>query len=62
MEHPMVKCSVANCQHWEDGNVCVADSIMIEITAHAHQKVGNHRDEASDSSETCCQTFEERPH
>jgi len=62
MENPMVKCNVSNCEHWEQGNVCVAESIVIEITAHAHQHIGTHEDSASDSAETCCQTFEEKAH
>jgi hypothetical protein len=70
MINPMVKCSVANCEYWEQGNNCSAEVIMIEINAHAdrHQpehKGGEeydsrHRDIAAGIIDTCCQTFEER--
>ncbi|RNB74693.1 DUF1540 domain-containing protein, partial [Brevibacillus fluminis] len=33
---PVVKCSVANCTYWGEGNNCNADSIMVEVDAHAN--------------------------
>jgi len=70
MAQPMVKCSVDNCEYWAEGNNCVADTIMIEINAHAHKDLPEssggqkydtgHQDHASDVADTCCHTFEER--
>ncbi|MDF2958272.1 MAG: hypothetical protein K0S39_7 [Paenibacillus sp.] len=70
MENPMVKCSIANCEYWEQGNNCSAEVIMIEVNAHAgrpqpQHKGGegydsHHRDNAAGVIDTCCQTFEER--
>ncbi|MFD2370898.1 DUF1540 domain-containing protein [Brevibacillus sp. GCM10020057] len=62
---PAVKCSVANCEYWADGNRCSADEIMVEIDAHANagyktefaSENNNHQDRATKSSETCCLTF-----
>lgn len=65
---PQVKCSVANCVYWAQGNLCSADEIMVEIDAHAnanyneefadeHGHDTEHQDKASTSSETCCLTF-----
>jgi hypothetical protein len=72
MVNPMVKCSIANCEYWEEGNNCVAEVIMIEVNAHAQrpqpEKKGGqkydsrHTDNASGIVDTCCQTFEERKH
>ena len=72
MDNPMVKCSVANCQYWEQGNNCVAETIMIEITEHADKPLPQHadgqqydtkhRDSADGIADTCCHTFKERPH
>ncbi|MBW7456359.1 DUF1540 domain-containing protein [Paenibacillus sepulcri] len=72
MEHPMVKCSVANCQHWESGNNCVAETIMIEINTHANSPLPQgsgsgkydtkHQDSAGGVTDTCCHTFQERTH
>ncbi|EJL43288.1 hypothetical protein BAG01nite_25650 [Brevibacillus agri] len=65
---PEVRCSVANCEYWAQGNLCSADEIMVEIDAHANantkeefageygQNTG-HKDHATKSSETCCLTF-----
>ncbi|QQE75597.1 DUF1540 domain-containing protein [Brevibacillus composti] len=65
---PVVKCSVANCEYWSEGNNCNADMIMVEIDAHAeanfkeefageHGHDSQHKDKANTSSQTCCQTF-----
>jgi hypothetical protein len=62
---PQVKCSVANCEYWAQGNLCSADEIMVEIDAHANadyktefaSENDQHQDHASTSSETCCLTF-----
>ncbi len=62
----MVKCSVANCEYWAQGNRCGADQIMIEIDQHAgftEEFAGEdfndvHQDTASSSRVTCCKTFE----
>jgi hypothetical protein len=65
---PDVKCSVANCEYWSEGNNCHAKSIMIEIDKHAYPNFNEefateaynaeHQDTASNSANTCCQTFE----
>lgn len=67
MDKPIVSCSVSNCKFWEDGNKCVAESILIEIDAHANREfdmetgslIGEdrHRDYAASVSSTCCHTF-----
>lgn len=67
MEKPAVNCTVSNCKFWENGNKCVADSILIEIDAHANRDydveagtlVGEdqHRDRANAIASTCCHTF-----
>lgn len=67
---PQVKCSVANCEYWEQGNNCVADMIMIEIDQHANAAFKeefagesfdeNHKDYAGKVSNTCCHTFEKK--
>ncbi|QRG66108.1 DUF1540 domain-containing protein [Brevibacillus choshinensis] len=62
---PQVKCSVANCEYWAQGNLCSADEIMVEIDAHASADYktefaaenDSHQDKANTSSETCCLTF-----
>ncbi|MCE5167803.1 DUF1540 domain-containing protein [Paenibacillus profundus] len=68
IEKPLVKCSVSNCKFW--GNYrCQAEEIMIDIDKHANashnEEFGNefgadHKDTASKSSVTCCQTFVEK--
>ncbi|KEQ27195.1 DUF1540 domain-containing protein [Paenibacillus tyrfis] len=63
---PDVKCSVANCEYWAQGNNCNANAIMIEIDKHADVKYDaefgaefeDHQDRASSSQNTCCHTFE----
>ncbi|MCR8845777.1 DUF1540 domain-containing protein [Paenibacillus sp. SC116] len=63
---PTVRCTVANCTFWGDGNMCNADSIQIDIDAHSHKSSKEeyadelgvlHQDHASESSVTCCLTF-----
>ncbi|MDQ1912953.1 DUF1540 domain-containing protein [Paenibacillus sp. GD4] len=68
MDKPLVKCSVANCEYWAQGNNCSADKIMIEIDSHASMaydtefgaEFTDHQDKAASSSKTCCHTFEPR--
>lgn len=68
---PSVKCNVSNCEYWEEGNECGADSILVEVDAHAEnnyrmtddgQLIGMaaHMDEAEDAAATCCHTFESK--
>lgn len=64
---PSVKCSVANCGYWGEGNQCKADLIMIEIDKHANANFdtefagesydSEHKDYAPSRQETCCHTF-----
>lgn len=64
---PNVKCSVANCEYWAQGNNCNADMIMIDVDQHAQLKFNEefagesfdseHTDAASKSANTCCHTF-----
>lgn len=67
MENPLVKCSVANCSFWGEGNNCNADAIMIDIDSHSRAKYNeefagesfdsDHQDAAKTSASTCCHTF-----
>lgn len=68
---PIVKCSVANCAYWGEGNNCQADMIMVEVDRYAkanyeeefageYSHSSDHRALASDSKETCCHTFKPR--
>lgn len=67
MAIPQVRCSVSNCEYWNEGNKCVADTIMIEIDQHADAKFNEefagesfdteHQDYAASVSNTCCHTF-----
>ncbi|WP_100406788.1 DUF1540 domain-containing protein [Bacillus solitudinis] len=68
MAKPVVKCNVANCTYWGDGNHCQADSILVEIDAHANidfsMEAGEepygkaeHKDKVDHRVETCCHTF-----
>jgi len=63
-----VKCSVADCTYWGQGNRCEADQIMIDVDKHARAEYATefasesglsieHRDRAGDSGSTCCHTF-----
>lgn len=65
---PIVKCNVANCVYWEQGNNCSADSILVEVDGHANKEyeitssgelVGSadHQDESPSVASTCCHTF-----
>ena len=63
---PDVRCSVANCTYWAKGGACTADSILVEIDAHANQNFsteigeigeGVHQDHAKNSACTMCHTF-----
>ncbi|MCG7407829.1 DUF1540 domain-containing protein [Paenibacillus sp. ACRRX] len=65
-EKPLVRCSVANCHFWGQGNLCQAESIQIDIDAHATKRISEeyaadlgelHQDQAATSSVTCCHTF-----
>ncbi|WP_135546792.1 DUF1540 domain-containing protein [Paenibacillus cymbidii] len=65
---PAVKCSVANCSFWAEGNECSANSIQIDIDEHAKATSGDaefasdfgssHEDQASSVAGTCCHTFQ----
>ncbi|MBP1156311.1 MULTISPECIES: DUF1540 domain-containing protein [unclassified Paenibacillus] len=63
---PEVKCSVANCEYWVQGNNCNASTIMIEVDKHANLGYDtefaadfvDHKDKASNVANTCCHTFE----
>jgi hypothetical protein len=67
---PEVKCSVSNCNYWEQGNQCKADVVMIEIDQHATAQFNaefagesfdsNHQDTAAKVKDTCCHTFEKK--
>jgi hypothetical protein len=67
MGKPLVKCSVANCEYWAQGNRCDADLIMIEVDKHANARFSeefagesfdeHHKDSAISSRSTCCHTF-----
>ncbi|QTH46126.1 DUF1540 domain-containing protein [Cohnella sp. LGH] len=60
-----VACSVSNCSFWKEGNACGASEIKIEVDAHSDRRWNEefadefegHRDQAEDSSVTCCLTF-----
>jgi len=65
---PAVKCSVSDCNYWAQGNLCSAETILIEIDKHANANLNeefagegfepNHKDTAKIASATCCHTFE----
>ncbi|TVY09633.1 DUF1540 domain-containing protein [Paenibacillus cremeus] len=63
---PDVKCSVANCEYWSQGNNCSAKSIQIDIDQHANAgydtefaaEFEEHQDKAASVRNTCCHTFE----
>jgi len=69
MANPIVKCNVANCTFWGEGNKCQAESILVEIDAHSNRdynmeageepyEKAEHKDEAHAIKETCCHTFQ----
>jgi hypothetical protein len=70
IELPEVKCSVANCNYWTEGNNCNADVVMIEVDKHAGAQFNaefagesfdtGHQDHAVKVKDTCCHTFEKR--
>ncbi|MFD2116099.1 DUF1540 domain-containing protein [Paenibacillus yanchengensis] len=65
-----VTCRVSNCNFWENGNKCNAKEIMIEldnnVSHNVHEefaedefgKLNSMDDHASQSSATCCLTFQ----
>lgn len=62
-----VKCTVSNCTFWDEGNLCAADSIVVDIDKHAvsfdtefASFEGEHQDMAVNASTTCCNTFKPR--
>lgn len=67
MSKPRVLCNVANCKYWGDGNLCTADSILVEVdgdrdinysTEAAEEMASNpHKEYAHTTAETCCHTF-----
>lgn len=69
---PEVRCSVANCHYWAQGNKCSADTIMIDVDKHANADYKaefagesfdtEHQDEAANVRSTCCHTFEPKRH
>jgi hypothetical protein len=70
IEMPEVKCSIANCNYWSEGNNCAADVIMIDVDKHANSSFNtefagesfdtNHQDKAAKVRDTCCHTFEQK--
>ncbi|QKG84908.1 DUF1540 domain-containing protein [Kroppenstedtia pulmonis] len=65
---PVVKCSVANCFFWDEGNECNADAIMVDVDRNTNRKydeeiggefVSSDQQEYSAriSADTCCHTF-----
>ncbi|NEU30717.1 DUF1540 domain-containing protein [bacterium LRH843] len=69
MANPTVKCNVANCSFWGEGNNCHAQSILVEIDSHAGEDYGTemasesyiseqlHEESATSKAATCCKTF-----
>lgn len=67
MPNVQVNCTISNCLFYEKGNLCGAESILVDRTENG--RGGNNTEFASDfddfsvtekastSSETCCQTF-----
>lgn len=61
---PEVRCTVNNCYYWGDGNVCVAEKILV-VSDHALTRIDEHDEEIGEightparvSKETCCYTF-----
>lgn len=61
---PEVRCTVNNCYYWDDGNVCVAESILV-ISDEALARIDKHDEEFGEiggtparlSKDTCCYTF-----
>ncbi|MFD2171772.1 DUF1540 domain-containing protein [Tumebacillus lipolyticus] len=66
---PEVRCSVSNCEYWANGGGCNANSILVEIDAHAGKNFdsevgeigeGVHKDYAPNCSATMCHTFKKK--
>ncbi|WP_206831925.1 DUF1540 domain-containing protein [Alicyclobacillus fructus] len=66
-----VKCTVANCLFWHEGNECAAPSIMVSVGRSRRETsfreefgrdfaVAERLDHARSSLETCCETFQPR--
>jgi len=70
MAIPEVRCAVANCEYWNQGNKCGADLIMIDVDQNAKAKYDQefagesfdtgHQEDASSSANTCCHTFKRK--
>lgn len=67
MPNVEVKCSVANCVFHAKGNICGADKITIDMdyaskydTEFSDELGFERKEEASQSSETCCKTFKQK--
>lgn len=65
---PEVKCSVANCVYWAQGNNCTAEAIMVDVDTNWNKKyneeIGGEFVDTNDrhfsariSADTCCHTF-----
>ncbi|MFB7138898.1 MULTISPECIES: DUF1540 domain-containing protein [unclassified Bacillus (in: firmicutes)] len=65
---PEIRCSVANCNFWGQGNFCQADSILVQTEAYEYSNDvdltiqnavldGQITTSAVHSGETCCHTF-----
>lgn len=60
-----VKCSVENCYYYGEGNVCTADTIMVETEEFESNnfneefgEIGNNsKDQAKSKEQTICSTF-----
>ncbi|ASS76373.1 DUF1540 domain-containing protein [Tumebacillus algifaecis] len=66
---PEVRCSVSNCDYWATGGGCNANSILVDIDAHANRDFsseigeigeGVHKDIAHHKSATMCHTFKQK--
>ncbi|ACV59205.1 DUF1540 domain-containing protein [Alicyclobacillus acidocaldarius] len=65
-----VKCTVANCLFWHEGNECAAPSIMVSVSRRGETSfreefgrefaVAERESHARSSMETCCETFKPR--
>ncbi|WP_428908245.1 DUF1540 domain-containing protein [Niallia sp. Krafla_26] len=68
MPNVEVKCTVANCVFHAKGNVCGADKITIDMDYTSNydtefsEEFGlqSRKEEANQSSETCCKTFKQK--
>ena len=63
-----VRCTVANCKYWDDGNYCTADQILITAPMSALPAADKHGMGAEqlkatpirEGEESLCYTFEPR--